>query len=93
MMKLPSGSVAERDIGQAEQREPEGDGGPQEIVHGYSPRPDRATMVPMIIRVMPRSMTKPAQAAKMTIAAVPRLICGMESGDMRLQRKWSAGWA
>lgn len=42
----------------------------------------RARMtVPMIIRVMPRSRTNPAQTAKMASAAVPRLSGGMESGD------------
>lgn len=40
-----------------------------------------STDVPMIMRVMPRNSTKPAHTAKMTSAAVPRLICGMVSGD------------
>ena len=34
-----------------------------------------------IIRVMPRKSTNPAQSAKMTSAALPRLRSGMESGD------------
>ena len=37
--------------------------------------------VPMATRVMPRSRTNPAQIAKMTSAALPRLSDGMESGD------------
>lgn len=42
--------------------------------HALRPR----TMVPRIIRVMPRSRTNPAQSTKMASAAEPRLISGRE---------------
>jgi len=46
-------------------------------IHALMPRTSELT----ITRVTPRSATKAVHATKMAKAAVPRLICGMESGD------------